>query len=142
MHDSGLVRRGQAFGDLRRQQEHALDSQGREADLFSERPAIHQLGHDERRIAVDRGIKDRDDVGMVERAGGAGLGDEPPYPLGIGLRALVQDFQRDFALEPRIPRTVDLPAAALAKQRQDLVRPELDVGTQPDGLHALSFYAA
>jgi hypothetical protein len=60
---------------------------------------------------------------MIERAGGARLGDEPPQLIGIGHGSLVQDLQRDLALEPRIPRAIHF-AAASSERFEDFVRAE------------------
>ena len=93
-------------------------------DFLSQRPAINELGDDVRRVAIDRGIEDGDDVRVVERAGCPCLRDEPLHPNWIGLVALPQDLQGDLTLESRIPRTVDFPATALAERRQNFVRSE------------------
>jgi hypothetical protein len=45
-----------------------------------------------------------------------------------------QDLDGDFAAQPRIPGAIDLPHAARAQRREDLVRPETDAGGKCHGV--------
>ena len=73
-------------------------------------------------------VEDRDEVGMVEGAGGLRLLLEPAEPVGIGRGLRMQDLDRDFPPKSLVARAVDLPHPARAQRRQDLVRPQPDSG--------------
>ena len=103
------MRGGEAVGDLRREIEQPLQRDRSAVEFVAQRPAVDELRDDERSTAFDGGIEHRDDVGMVERAGGARFGNKRLDALWIALEPRVQDLQRDVALEPRIPGPVNLP---------------------------------
>ncbi len=65
--------------------------------------------------AVDAG-----DVRVVEGCQHLGLALEPRHALGIAGKLRRQDLDRDVPIQPRVPRAVDLPHAALAEGRGDL----------------------
>ena len=69
-------------------------------------------------------VEDGDDVGMIQRAGRARLGDEASQPVRIGDGSFVQDLQRDLALQPRIPRAIHFAAAALPERLEEFVGAE------------------
>ena len=70
------------------------------------------------------GVVDGDDVRVVERAGRLGLVLEAAQPLGVLGEVGVDDLERHIAREPLVARAVDLAHAALAEERDDLVRPD------------------
>ena len=59
---------------------------------------------------------------MIEGARRARFRHEPPDPVRIQLAPFVEDLERDFSFEPRIPRTVDLTHPAAPERRTYLVR--------------------
>ena len=124
MHDAGVVRGGQAVGDLRRQLEQTLEWNGPARQLVPERLPIDELCHDIRDRVVDGGVEDGDDVGMVQGAGGPSLRHKTMDAVGIGLRTAMKDLQRDVALETRVPRSIHLASAARTDERHDLVGAE------------------
>ena len=71
---------------------------------------------------VDRRVEHRDDVGMVEGAGGPRLSDEALNSDRVGFRAAMKNLQRDVALEAWVPRSIHLASASRTDERQDLVR--------------------
>ena len=66
----------------------------------------------------------RDDVRMIEGGDGPSLALETLAAFGIELRGVRQHLERDEAVEPRVPRFVDLAHPAAAEQGDDFVRPE------------------
>ena len=66
-------------------------------------------------------LEDLDDVGVVDRRDGAGLGLEPGEVAGARAGAGADHLERDQAVEPGLPRLVDDPHAAGAQHPQDLV---------------------
>src|SRR5262249_52737276 len=53
-------------------------------------------------------------------------------PLRIGRRLLRQDFQRNVALKPCVPRTIHLTHTSPSQQRQNLVRADEGIRLQHD----------
>src|SRR6185437_8561555 len=107
--------------DLCRQIERSLQRYAAVADLVAERLTVDHFRCDEGGVAVNRDVEDGDDVGMVERAGGARLGHETLQPIGIDRGTAMQDLERHFALEPRIPRAIHFAAAPAPEQLENLV---------------------
>ncbi|MFO0631627.1 MAG: hypothetical protein U0168_02115 [Nannocystaceae bacterium] len=76
-------------------------------------PAADQLHRQEHAPGVEPDVVDRHDVGVVDRRGGTGLLLEPsPCLLGIGEAIVVDQLDRDLAIEPRIPGREDRTHAA------------------------------
>ena len=113
--DAGVVRGGQPVCNLSGEIEKALEWHGPARDFRSKRTAVDELGNDVRRVPVDGRVEDRDDVGVVERARRSRFRNEPPHPFWIDLGTLPEDFQRDLALQSRIPRAIDFPPTTLAE---------------------------
>ena len=129
------VRGRQPIGDLRREIEQPFERHGTPAELVAQGPSLDHLRNDERGLAVDRRIKDGDDVGVVEGAGGPRFGDESPDSIGIGPGPLAQDLERHLALEPGIPRPIDFTAATAAERRHDHVGSERRGRSRPVDFH-------
>ena len=66
----------------------------------------------------------RQNIGVIERGGGARFLLEAPQPVRIGRKARGQHLNRHIATEPRIARTIDLVHAAHAERRENFVRTE------------------
>jgi hypothetical protein len=126
--DAGAVRGSQTVRDLRGEIQRPLRRHGAAPDLFSQRPAINQLGNDERRVAIDGGVEDGHDVGMVQRARRTCFGNEPVNAFRIRLGSLPQNLERDLALQAGIPGPVHVAATPSAQEREDLVRTTLHGG--------------
>ena len=103
MHDAVGVRRREAVGDLHREVEQPLQRQWASRQLIAQRLAFEPFRHQVVRGAVDVGVVDPDDVGMIQRAGGAAFGDEAALPIGIARGLGMQQLDGDVALEPWIP---------------------------------------
>ena len=85
---------------------------GEPAELVAQCPAVDQFRYDVRRVAIHRGVEDRDDVRMIQRACGARFGDEPNDAFGIANGSLAQDLECDLTLEAGIPGAVHFAGAA------------------------------
>ena len=59
---------------------------------------------------------------------GARFALESREPIGIGSEQVGQDFDRDVAIELRVPGAVDLTHAACPESSDDLVRAESGAG--------------
>jgi hypothetical protein len=131
MRDACVVGGRQPVGDLRGEIEQPFERNRPAGDLVAKRLSLDELRDDVRGVAVDGGVENSDDVRVIECACGPRFGDESPHALGIGLEPLVQNFQRDVTFESRIPRAIDLAAAALAEGPLDFVRSERRPWTGP-----------
>jgi hypothetical protein len=70
---------------------------------------------------------------MIERGQHLRLAAEPYQPIGIVGEPFGKNLQRDVATELGIPRAIHLTHAALAKLRDDFIRPEASAGGQRHG---------
>ena len=93
--------------------------------------ALDVLHGDEVRPVVDADVVDVRDVRVVEGRGGARLALEPLAVDLVDGQLRGQHLDRDGAVEPRVPRPVDLPHAAGARGGEDLVRAEAVPGINP-----------
>ena len=87
---------------------------GPQSQPVAQRLSLEQLhdGVDDR--AVPSEVVDREDVRVRERGDRLRLALEARERLAVRDEALGQDLDRDVALEPRVPRPVDLAHAARA----------------------------
>jgi hypothetical protein len=129
--DAGVVRRGQAVRDLGREVESSLERDGSAPDLVPKRLAVDQFGRDEWRFTVDRHLEDGDDVGVIEGAGGARLGEKALEAIGIDRRSSMQDLERDFALEARGPTPDRLRRRPCARAAREFRSPSNGRGAVP-----------
>jgi hypothetical protein len=125
MHDPGAVRLGERLGDLHRDVEQPPRRQRPGREQLAQARTVDELHRDVGGAVRGADLVDRDDVGMVERGGGARLGLEAPQALGVVGERRRQHLDRDVASETRILRAVDLAHPAGAELTVDLVRPEL-----------------
>jgi hypothetical protein len=122
--DALLVGGGEAASDLRRE----VDGPERRqrtggGEVIPQRLALEQLEHDVRRPAgLD--VVHREDVGVADGGGGAGLRAEAPEPLGVGAQTGGQHLDRDLPREPLVAGPVHLAHPAGAERRDD------DVGAE------------
>ncbi len=84
MNDPFLVRRSQSSGDVRRMRDGPPSGQWSAIERLAEGFSIEKLGHNEWRTVVDTDVKDRADIWMAQRSGGACLALETRQALGIG----------------------------------------------------------
>ena len=115
MDETRRVRRRQRIGDLHGELQGVGDLQSCAADQLIQRPARDVLHRDEADAAVRVGVVDGDDVGMIERRGGARFVDEARDAPGIRGRFGRQDLDRHRAVQVRVDRLVDDTHPAFAK---------------------------
>ena len=124
VHDPALVRDGEGARDLERPLPGLARRERARAQALAQGLPLEQLGDDVGRAVVGSEIEHRDDAGVVELPGGAGLLLEAADPLRIERDVAVQDLDRDVAAEARVAGAVDLAHAPRADAVGDLVRPE------------------
>ena len=64
------------------------------------------------------------------------FGNETPQAVRVGISSLVEDLERDFAMEPRIPGAIDLAHPSAAEWGADFIRRESSCAVADAGLHA------
>ena len=128
MHDPLPVRLVQRVGDLDAEAERLRERQRALAEPVRERLALEQLHDEVLRAVLVADVVERADVRMRELRDRLRLPLEPLANLGGGRQMLRQHLDRDGALEPRVPRLVDLSHPPGAERRQDLVGTEFCSG--------------
>ena len=123
--DPRRVRLREPRGDLRSDADGAPDREGLGGGKLPQRSSVHQLHRYVGRGTRLADLVDRDDVGMVQGRGGAGLLLEARQPIRVERDLLGQDFQSHLAAEPGVPRPVHLSHSPRAERSEDLV------GTKP-----------
>jgi hypothetical protein len=121
VHDPGAVGPGQAVGQLCR---HLDGLSGRGAagpQAIPQGPALDELHHQVATEIESADIVDRHDVGVVEGRGGACFALEAGEPFGVRRPVAAEHLDRHRAAEPQVAGTVDLPHAARAHERDQLV---------------------
>ena len=126
MDDPLLVRRREPLRDLDRVVGRLAHRDRAAGHPRAQRLALEQLRHDVRRAVARVGpeVVHRRDVRVIQSAGRLGLLLEPPQPIGVLRVRRRQHLHRDVALQPLVPRPVNLPHPASADGRHDLVRAE------------------
>ncbi len=122
--DPLLVRGGEPVGDLQRVPNCAPGGERAAGELRAQRFSLEQFRDDVRRAVLGSNVEDRQDVGMVERARGLRLRFEASQTLRVRGHRRGQHLDGHVALEPRVPRPVDLPHPSRAQRREDLVGAE------------------
>ena len=128
VHDPGLVRPGEPLGDLAGEGEKTLGRKCAVREKIAQRFSLHELHRDVGDRVGLADLVDRDDVGMIERGGRAGLLLEAREPVPILGNFSRQDLDRDFPSKPGVPGLPDLPHASGAKRRENFVRTEAASG--------------
>ena len=87
-------------------------------------PSIELL--DDEMLAVRRfpDVVDRDDIGVIQRGGGAGLAQKARERRRLAPRMRVHHLDGDRAVQPRVERAEHFSHAAAADARIDAVVPE------------------
>ena len=131
--DSLVVRRRETARDLRGVLDRPADGHRSAVGALPERLALEELGHDERRSRVRAHVVHRQDVGMIQRRGGARFALEPRQPVAVLGKRRGDDLDGNVTCKARIARPVDLAHAAGAKGGHDRVRSEPSAGRQLQG---------
>ena len=108
--------------DLMRDEHCARGEQRAERDLVGEHGTLEVLEHDVRNVRLrESHVRRLDDVGMAERAGRERLVHEPADHHRIARELLVQDLDRDLALDQPMLREEHRAHAAFGDRSNDLV---------------------
>ena len=91
------------------------------AERLTQRVALQQFCHEKRRGVNVADVVQRQDVGMVERAGGACLLLEPAKAVSVARELSAQHFDRDESIESGITGAIDLAHPADAEHADNLV---------------------
>ena len=124
MHETRFVRCREAVGNLDGNVQQLFYGQRAGLQPVPERCAVDELRDDERHVALGADIVDDQDVGMIERAGGARLLQQSRAVGPVEGVGSAENLQRDAALQSGITRPVDLAHTARPKRTDDLVRAE------------------
>ena len=127
--DARAMGLGEALGDLRGQVDGPLRLDPAAADHVVQGEALDQLHHDVRLAERLADLVDGDDIGMVQRRGGAGLLRKPRQPIGVGGVLRRQELDGDVALQIEIARAKDLAHPSGTDAGEEFVVPE----TRADG---------
>ena len=123
MNDAALVGGVQSVGDLQCQAQQLLGWQGVFTHVVLQRPAFHQLHHDELLAVVLADVEDGADRRMIQRAGETGFTSEPLDGACLLEERWRQEFDGDPAAEPRVFGAIDDAHAAAAELVEDAVVP-------------------
>ena len=102
-----------------------------------EAAALDVLEREVGQAVVLADLVDLDDVRVLDRGDGPGLGLEPDEVPGLRTGPGPDHLQGDEPVEPRLPRLVDDPHAAPAQHLQDLVAGDLGQ-SRPLGIERLA----
>src|SRR5262249_43123948 len=122
------VRGGEPRGDLPRVIERLRRSDPSAAEPLAQRFPFEQLADDEVQTLVRTDVVYADDVRMIERARRLRLQLEAAKPLRVRGEALVENLDRDVAVQPRVARAIDLTHPSGAHERMNPIRAELSIG--------------
>ncbi len=132
VNDARGVGLGEALRDLRSDLEETARGEGvglAAQDQLPKRVAVDQL-HDD--VAQARGrladVVDGDDVGVVQRGGGAGLLAEAAETVRVAGELLGQELHRDVAVQVVVARSPDLAHASSTQAGEELVSSEPHAG--------------
>ena len=116
MHDAFFVRCRQPVRDLHSVIDRPAQRYLPAPDPLAQRLAFEQLCHHVRHTLVRPHLVHGKNVGMIQRRRRAGFLLKAPQPVGIGRDGLGQNLDRDFAVQPRVVRTINLTHSARAQR--------------------------
>ena len=137
--DALLVRRFDRLGDLPRDRQRLVDRHPVAPEALRQILALDEFHHERGDAVAVLQPVDRADVRMIERGEHRGLALETRATVGVVGERTRQEFDRDLAIQRRVPRAVHLAHAALADRRNDLVDAETGAG---DNFHRAKLYPA
>ena len=122
VHDSRRVSSGQRGSDLTGIVQSLVDAQGSITKHLRQRPAGHELHHDEVVASVRLQLEDLHDVGMIECGDSLRL---VPEPSG---ESPLRDFDCDCAIQPGVTRAENLTHSSGAQGRFNSICPQFGAG--------------
>jgi hypothetical protein len=122
--DPQRVQRAECFGQLGADRGRVALGQRAALESGLERLALDQLHDDEVHPAVLGVLVHHADVRVVDARRGHRFAQELAASLGVRERALGEELERHFALQPLVARAVDHAHAAGAEPFEDLVMGE------------------
>ena len=133
MHDPQPVSRGERIGDLDRDSQSLLDRQAQSLGAGAGAPslkclAVEQLHHEKSRVRLLADVIQSADIRMGESRNRSRLTVETLPELRIAGQAFGEDFDRDGAIEPRVPALVHLAHPTFANLDDDFVNAEAGAG--------------
>src|SRR5207253_5123385 len=134
MNDSLLMRRSHSSGDLDAVIYRSTTVQWAGAQAGSKRFTFKQLFDDVRLRLVLADVVDRNQIGMIDRTGRAGLLLKSKQPLPVGCKFRRKNLDGHIPADPRIVRAIHLTHPARADERGDFVRPEPGPGRKSHGV--------
>jgi hypothetical protein len=133
MDDADAMRGAQGVANLDRDGQRLVEPQRPALEAIVQRFAVEQF-HDQvvdGLVAAD--VMDGADMRVVERRNRPRFLLEALPRLGVGRARAGDDLDGDRAIEPRVPRFVDLAHAARAERGEDLVDAESRTGRKAQG---------
>ena len=130
-----VVRRGETLRELDREIDRLSQRERLSSESLAQRLSLQQLRDDVGSAFVRPDVVHRENVWMVERAGGARFLLESPQTRFI-MRPRGQGLDRHVTPESRVPRAIHFAHSASADERDDLVRTDVSSGDEPAALCA------
>ena len=119
--DAAGVRGGEAAGDLPGQVQRPPEAERAGVERVPQRLPAEELGDQVGHGPLGADVEDGEDVGMIERRGGARLHFESAKAVRVGDELARQHLHRDVASQPRVVALVDLAHPAGAQQADDFI---------------------
>ena len=123
-----LVRGLERIGDLLRDRQRFVEGDRPARDPLRQIVTLDQLHHKGAHTAALLDPVDGGDMRMIEGRQRVGFAREPPEALGVVGENLRQDFDRDIAIELRIPGPIDFAHSSRADLAEDFVDAQSSAG--------------
>ena len=133
VHDAAGVSGGEPSGNLERDLQGGRERQRAGAEPRPQRFALEAFGDEVRGAAVVAHVIHRDDIGVIEGAGGPGFVVQRREALAVG-RMRQQQLDRHVASDPLVPGAPHFAGAAGAEPALDRVRPDRVAGPDAPAL--------
>ncbi len=121
MPDAAPVRRVECLGDLHAVLDRLSIRDRPPVEACAQRFSFEHLGHEVGDSLRRTDVEHRNDVGMIQAAGGAGFAAEPRDALRVVGRA-AEDLDGDVPAQPGIVRAIHFAHPSGAEQLDDLIR--------------------
>jgi len=139
VHHARLVRRLEPLGDLPAHVDRFVHGQRSARNSSRQVLPRHELEREEANVVLLVDAVDPGDVRMIERGERLGFSFEAPEPLFVVGQLLGQHLDRNFAIEPRIPRSIDLPHPPGSEGIEDLIERKGLTGGEGHAPKSLAF---